>query len=162
MRNKVGTLGNTDEHSAFAHREWHTTIICAAAGCSCTYVRHISHSQLMCLPSMWLGLWTTSLVRRGRRAGPPSSPRPVLSSGRWPKLLLIAGTAVGDSPLSLSLLYSASSNLPERPLHLSLGKVAQTENHSINSSITVDDDVLLCIYLRSIYRGCCPIFVLCC
>lgn len=86
--------------------------------------------------------------------GPPSSLRPVLSSGRWSKLSQqLSETAHFHFPFCCWAL----SDLPERPLHLSLGKMAQAENHSINSSITADGDVLLCIYLQSIYRGCCPI-----
>lgn len=126
MRNKMGTLGNTDEHSAFVHREWRATIIRAAAGCSCTYVRHICHSQLMCLPSTQLGLRTTSLVRQGRR-GPPKSLRPVLSSGRCSKLSLIASWNSCRRQPTYSFPFVVQHPLTSQrdPLHLSLGKMAQ-------------------------------------
>lgn len=78
MRDKVGTLGNTDEQSAFGHRERHTTIIRAAAGCSGTYVWHICHSLLMCLPRAGLSP-RTNTMRPGPQRGPPSPlsfPRP--------------------------------------------------------------------------------------
>lgn len=89
--------------------------------------------------------------------GPPSSLRPVLSSGRRSKL---SQQLLETAHFHFPFCCWASSDLPERPLHLSLGKMAQAENHSINSSITADGDALLCIYLQSIYRGCCP-FLFC-